>query len=145
MSKVAEYQELRKVADEAIKNAGLIFKDAIVEAIKPVFDSNYKIDEIAVVGYTPSYSDGDPCTFSMNTEDCEVNGSDGYGDDDEEDENYIDYKEIRSIQKKVSECLSDFNEDDWASAFNEYGFKVIFSRMDGGSISLTEEDYDCGY
>lgn len=146
MSKVAEYQELRKIADEAIEKAGLIFKEAIVEAIKPVFDNSYgRLNEVRVHGYTPSFNDGDPCTFRMNTDDCKVNGYDGYEDDVDEDEDFLGSDDTSSVQESVSDALSVFDDDDWEAAFNSYGFEVVFTKEDDGSISLTEEDYDCGY
>ena len=146
MSKVAEYQEFRKVADEAIKKAGLIFKDAIVEAIKPVFDRSYgRLREVRVHGYTPSFNDGDPCTFRMNVDDCKVNGFDGYEDDEDHDDGYLGRHDTQIVQEDVSASLSIFDDDDWESAFNSYGFEVVFTKNDDGSISLTEEDYDCGY
>jgi hypothetical protein len=144
MSKVAEYQELRKIADEAIEKAGVIFKDAIVEAIGPVFDKYENVKSVAVWAYTPSFADGDIPSFTLNIEDAEINDTDIY-DDDFEDSQEISYEDARLIQKDVYEALGSFDKDDWERSFNSYGFKAVFSKDKDGLISLTEEDYDCGY
>jgi hypothetical protein len=143
MSFIQQYKDANARKEVAAYECVNVFKDALLEAIQPVFDKFDKVDSVAVWAYTPSWNDGEPCTFCLNIEDAKINECDPYDDDIEE--HGISFEDARLIQKSVSETLSIFDEDDWENAFNSYGFKAVFSKDDNGVISLTEKDYDCGY
>jgi hypothetical protein len=142
MSFVQSYNEAKSRELVAKNQCRDLFKEALKESVKPVFEKFDKVTSISVWGYTPSFNDGDPCRFNMNTEDCEINEINL--DDDESEDSEFSYEETSEIQKYVAEQLSAFDEDEWESGFNEYGFKVTFSVHDG-EVHIEEEDYDCGY
>jgi hypothetical protein len=49
-------------------------------ALAELFDAYPFVTSLSFTAYTPFFSDGDPCTYSANHADCNINGYDGYND-----------------------------------------------------------------
>ena len=62
-SRISELSdEMNKIKKEIRKNG----RSLITEAFKDFFDSYHEVAQVKWYQYTPSFNDGDPCTFRVN-------------------------------------------------------------------------------
>lgn len=137
----------------------------IGEAGLALLEKYPELETITFTGYTPSFNDGDPCTFTTG----EIYGTpsklytdslkskeeleqDEEEDEDEYEQEYNEFdcdfedflnKKHKSFKKDFQnfvDCIYEMSDLLPGIFDNEYGFKVIISRE-----KLIVEDYDCGY
>lgn len=148
---------MNKIAEttKAIQNAKEAYSIALKEAVNPTLEHiakeyGHDIDMITIIGYTPGFNDGEPCTH----------GSDwgfGYGyledfglEDFMEDWFEDDEEKIEELMNKSIEVpneLGEFVRDVLDPYFEEklvtdYRVHIIFEN---GTYRIEEDEYDCGY
>ena len=97
-------EEFNQKMEALKKDCGATFKDVIAA----IFEANPTLKTIAWKQYTPSFNDGDPCTFRMNLDDLYLNGVNSYGDGDEEEDD--GYECRGTIQPKEGESELAFGK-----------------------------------
>jgi hypothetical protein len=129
-------------------------KDLYGELCSKVFEAFFQdfpeLNFVGFYGYTPSFNDGDPCEhwhhgFGEYIEMKEY----GIGENDEScpegarpnPDSYYDYGNtvVRKIGG-VSNKLANLFESAYGT-----GWEVVAIRNEDGSITVTKEEYDCGY
>lgn len=142
---------------EALNNSITVHsaaKAAVVENVKKYMEhlqktlfKLYPIEAIIIRGYTPSFNDGDPCTFSSNLEtpgikfkdmDLMVDHEEWTTEEGEYVETPLDNEE--EIYEKVCEAYRVI--PDWAleQIYESYGFQLTITED-----SVEKDWYDCGY
>jgi len=151
MENLNKYMEIvgRSKADR--DNRRNLFKDALIEAAGDAFNKCPKMYQFAIKFWTPAFNDGSPCKFTSGIDYPVINYYDtDYGEVRDEDENYkegvvLSDREVDEYAELVSESISAFSISDFKWLYNDYGFRLVFLKNADGSVSVTEEDYDCGY
>lgn len=148
MEKIAETTKSIQLAKEAYSIA---LKDAVEPTLKHIAETyGSEIDIITIIGYTPGFNDGEPCTH----------GSDwgfGYGflsdyglEDSMEEWFEDDEEKIEELMEKridVPKELKEFVRDVLDPYFEEkletdYRVTIFFEN---GTYRIDEDEYDCGY
>lgn len=135
-SKVTELKE--SIAAMKVKQANFFKKSVSV-----LFEQYSVLEAIVWNQYTPSFNDGDPCTFSIDEFRVKFDG--GHEDSDYEDDTYDSYSEFpdepdkEQAIKYVNEMCSQFPE---AMCLNMFGDDVTVTLTKDG---FTTDEYDCGY
>lgn len=147
MSNKEKYKEFKETIKEAKKKSKELFSDAFAELSKDLFDENPRLIKFSWTQYTPYFNDGDPCYFSVhNDSDCiELTVLDTDGDP-EIFERYehpyepeTDEEKFRNnLLEKITNFLSNFDEEDLESAFGEG--EVIVKRK--GNVETEEYSHD---
>lgn len=127
-------------------------KRSLIDLIGLLFGAIPELTEIIVKGYTPGFNDGDPCTHSQM--DPYINGTDMYGDRDDEDDSDPDGEGDNNEVAKTKE-ISNENREIVASEVDRLSgvleslfgtnWKITIKRQGDGTITWEQEDYDCGY
>lgn len=151
MSNLNKYMELEAASCNIVTKRRAIFKSALLEAATNLIKENDGLYQFSFTGSRPSFNDGDACIFSMNFDEPTVNYRSSYSDEvEDEDENYrkderTDDEKYAELSDKVGNVFSGFNESDYENAFNDWGFRLVFAEDKNGTVSMSVEDYYCGY
>ena len=138
IQKVNEAVETLKQAKKDYQNT---CKEAFYGYLREVFLENPKLDFITILGWTPSFNDGDPCTHSM-----EILIKDGDFEDwglEIEDEGESFSKEDGKLNDIPAGRADQINRniwlfDDYLEETYETNFKLTICRDDSDNISLPE-------
>lgn len=106
------------------------------------------LNSIVVIGYTPGFNDGEPCTHGQR--DPYLNGRDEYDDDapdvftedgesDEMVEEPVLDAKAKSLVLDILAGMADLLEDAFGT-----NWAIRVKRTDNGVV-FEQEDYDCGY
>ena len=87
-------------------------------ALSELFDAYPFVTSLSFTAYTPFFSDGDPCTYSANHADCNING---YDEDDDREGEGVDVLKLSKNTIYVEEPNPDYNPSnrDWGSHRNK--------------------------
>lgn len=137
--------ELKTVKND-IKKRCVAFKETQTSAFRSmltvIFESLPEVKTISFTGYTPSFNDGDECTFRCQSDCPSVNGYDSnrceWEDGEEHTEKETD--EAMSLTETVADLLSEIPEELFGSVFGTRGFRVTITPT-----KIEVEDYDCEY
>jgi len=148
MDKVAE-------TTKAINDAKDAYSVALKEAVNPTLEHIAKeygndIDIITIIGYTPGFNDGEPCTHSSDwgfgygyLEDFGLESymEDWFEDDEEKIEELMnkDIKIPKELREFVRDVLDPYFEEKMVT---DYRVHIIFEN---GTYRIEEDEYDCGY
>lgn len=99
------------------------------ELLAPVFETYPDVKNVTWTQYTPSFNDGDPCTFRSGHTYPGLNTDEDGEEGDAPDGAY----------GAVKKALSVFDDDDMYAFFGN-GTRVTVTRK-----GVKVEDYDCGY
>jgi hypothetical protein len=142
-AKKAEIIELKRVLDEKMKAE-------LTESAKFFFEET-GLEAVIWNQYTPSFNDGDPCTFTLGEaifirhgfDPEELQSADEYEDDElygtVQWSSYKENDELGEACKQFSELLSSVS-DILEQAYGEYGVTVYMTKD-----KTYEAEYDCGY
>jgi len=122
-------KELNEMRDQYYKALQAEGSDAIIEECQAFFEKNPDIKALGWLQYTPSFNDGEPCTFGVG--ELHVTTEDNYEDLDLYEWEYCSDDDL------YGNILS--NEDLLLTVFGDD--KQIIITRDGIDISY----YDCGY
>lgn len=117
-------------------------QDAFKEMINCIFKEFPEVNSIGFVGYTPSFNDGEPCTFRCDVACPTVNGYDSNMCEweDGEKKSEKETKEASALADSVGNILSEIPEELFGAVFGTVGFRVTITRD-----KIEVEEYDCGY
>lgn len=145
---LAELAKLREAMKKVIEEKG---KPALLEMASEAFAFE-EVEAVRWPQYTPSFNDGDPCTFSVGDVTVKLKGTDEKNDEDgdedyEDEDGFLDsysdrvkaIKGLGDAMDEIGAALSE-NEDVLEQVFSN-NVKVTVSR--DGKIEI--DDYDCGY
>lgn len=141
--------------------------DILFGAFEQVREVSKDVEFIVIQGYTPSFNDGDPCTFTYSVmvndvtdyvelgqhttkyrgktkEEVEAEGEDWdeyvQNDVSERMEN-IDYRKMGKLVSDIFDPLHNLLLENFDS---EFGFEIILIHNDG-EFDIKVLSYDCGY
>ncbi len=124
-------EQMTMLKEQAKKQAEEFFN----QGAKNLFSENPDLESFSWHQYTPYFNDGDPCVFSVHTDDVYVNGVNEYGDtldgDEEEEAN-------KELLNKVSSFLQVFDDEDLLHLFGDH--VSITATKEG--IEKTEYNHD---
>jgi len=128
----------RNAVDPEAVNARKLSAIAEVGAVLVQTDG---LNVITVRGSTPGFNDGDPCTHSQ---DVYLNYLSHHGDscDDEKAESQYPYKPSETFKR--ARAVLNLMENELRGAFDT-NWEITVTRGDNGTVTWTEDEYDCGY
>jgi len=144
------YEDVQKEAAALREKKKTLFKAALESDAAKLFEKYPEMESFAFVGYTPSFNDGDPCTYSLHTdaESIWVNDEQEYksGTSWQKNEQTGKYEDIvvgetdwqYSAQEEISKKLGKYDEEDFERTFDEG--KVTFNK--NGRIENEYYDHD---
>lgn len=118
MSKLKQYEALRKSVADARKKMKDAFTEALVEGANALFAKHPALESFGWRQYTDYFNDGDPLRFRVQNEEPRVNGSQSYDSDLGED-----------VVNDVAGLLTAFDDDDYEAAYGDHVSVTI--RRDG--------------
>jgi len=147
------------VTTKAIQDAKEAYSVALKEAVDPTLDHIAKncgeLDVITIIGYTPGFNDGEPCThgsyWGFGWGFLAGYGIEDYVEDyiEVDDEDLLEEKMDELLNKKVtvSQEVEDFVREVLDPYFEEkletdYRVHILFEN---GTYKIEEHEYDCGY
>jgi hypothetical protein len=137
MDNKAKYEQIqadiKKLYAEKEKLARQLFEDGS----KILFDENKDLVSFRWTQGTPTWCDGDPCSFGANIYDAHINETDEYEENDEEVTGLSD-KRLEELNGLVTDFLTDF-EDALEDLFGD-GAEITVTRE-----GVTVEDWYCDY
>lgn len=153
MNKIAETTKAIQAAKEAYSNA-------LKEAVEPTLNHISKeygeqLNIITLIGYTPGFNDGEPCTHSSDwgvgygflaDHGLEDSMEEWFEDEEGEVQEEL-IEELMNKDVEVPQEVKDFISQVLDPYFEEkletdYRVTVFFEN---GTYRIEEEDYDCGY
>lgn len=145
-----EYEKVNAALNEKIQREGEKFME---ELFQEVFSQHEGLNVIGIVGYTPSFNDGEPCTHSHY---IYTGAKLSYGD-------YVDFvEEVGNFEEDFeyneedndhanSKCLTLGEAKDQIEAYDEIiervydtNFRIVVKRTTDG-VEIEHEEYDPGY
>lgn len=118
-------------------------KAYFAEQVKLLFSENPTLLSFSWNQYTPYFNDGEPCTFSANTDYpvLQIEGDDETNEQVLEDNEESYYKDDKNegrgkIWSSVSDFLKSFDDDDMELLFGDHA-RVVVNREE-----ITIKDYD---
>jgi hypothetical protein len=117
---IKEYRAAQKTMRELEKKYKSIGKDVFKAEVKELFDAHPDLISFGWRQYTPSFNDGEPCTFRCYKDSPTVNGK---GEWDEEDD-VLDYPTLTDDQydaicKAVNDVLDGYSDRDMEALFGD--------------------------
>lgn len=140
MSQIARLQELRKELSELRKWLKENRDKVLLEVLRPLFDKHPEVEAISWYQYTPSYNDGDPCSFGSYHEYPKVKLRGGPDLDLSHGEDETEFEEIYPYTPAFGDALSEaFSDDDTYAMFGD-DVEVFVSSI--GEVTTDEyNDY----
>jgi hypothetical protein len=134
MSKLATMIEQFNAMKEALERDS---KELLGEHFKEEFAGDTELKGLRWTQYTPSFNDGDPCTFRVG--DLNARYADTDEDAGDKGDGY-DYVRYDSPLRKRFETIPD---EFMLAAFGD-GSEITVTRGDDG-LTIEVGEYDCGY
>lgn len=157
-----QYEEVNAELNKQIQENGNAF---ITQVFQEIFDQNEGLKYIHIIGWTPGFNDGEPCTHSQESAvgSSHTYYSNYYGRDvvshDFEDREWFDEFEVKFsegsntvVSHINSGCKTLDRVAKQVSAYDELiervfntNFELKISTDDNGKVVVDEEYYNCGY
>lgn len=151
-SLLQRYEEVNAELNKQIAESGTEFVKSL---FTEVFKENEGLKVVGIVGYTPSFNDGEACTHSQYTF---VGEKGEWGSYDFEDEigNFEEDFELQD-EDGVTTCINDScktlsealdkitSYDEIFTRIYDTNFRIVVSLDDEGNVVVSEGEYDCGY
>ena len=71
------------------------------------FEGHPEVEQLRWTQYTPSFNDGDPCTFDVYEPSVKLSGEHVKSDEDDEDKEFQESWDIRGTHKDLAKSLQD--------------------------------------
>lgn len=107
-------------------------REAVVDALKPLFAANPTIQYVTWTQYTPYFNDGEPCTFYSNHSYAGI-----FGSRDVLDESYYEDGDIEDAV--LPQAFRDIPDDIMQACFGDH-VQIIVSRE--GKVEVDEYNHD---
>ena len=149
-------EEIKKMKKEMLEASNKIF----TELTKTIFEDHPKVKSFGWSQYTPYFNDGDPCTFSTNTDYIYINGDcvddsewinetiiTNYGTWNREKKVYegrtevpnLNYdSELAKANDEIKEFLRNFDNDFFMSQFGDHAEITVTAE----GVSVDEYEHD---
>lgn len=150
--------------------------EGLAEIAKDVFDQINGLKKFVIVGYTPSFNDGEPCehssfygfgayhwrenwqkdgTYYLNGDEVAERAYFAEFFDLEDFEFYesVDNPDTPIVYANSGVAANDFDKaysligamDDVCEMLFDTNYAIYFTLNDDGSVTVQQDDYDCGY
>lgn len=156
---IDDYKRINDELNRKLQEHGTTF---FVGLFQKLFDENQGLNKLAVVGWTPGFNDGEPCTHSSEVfvglthrgysgrnyadyedrEDVTEFFVEEVNDDGEVEDGTNPNAECTTL-KQVKEILESF-EDIFERVYHT-NFFIKVTRDEDGTVLVDVDDYDCGY
>lgn len=133
----SQYQKIKANIKALRAEAAKLAKACLYKELVTLFAEYPEVVAVRWRQYTPSFNDGDPCTFTCHAAYCELSFRDK--GDPEEETDFTDYGETPSEKQAVEAFqgfLEEIDEEDMLTIFGD-GVEVTIDR-DG---ETTKEEY----
>ena len=154
MNKFEEYKKHLTAIQSLVKSDG---KEMVHGFIESLFTKFTALDAFLIVGYTPSFNDGDACTHSQYVvfDGSEISDHIDLLDyftvpDDCEDEDEFFEEKFEELNAKlgdadqlISKLVSEV--EDLFERVHHTDFLIFAIREEDGTINISVEDHNCGY
>ena len=149
-------EEIKKMKKEMLEASNKIF----TELTKTIFEDHPKVKSFGWSQYTPYFNDGDPCTFSTNTDYIYINGDcvddsnwinetiiTNYGNWNREEKVYKNRTEVPNLNydselvkanDEIKEFLRNFDNDFFMSQFGDHAEVTVTAE----GVSVDEYEHD---
>lgn len=155
MNKYEDYLHKDTELKEMVKNNG---EELIQQMCERFFALHPEVKYFSTVGYIPGFNDGDACEFTSNTEFggdyieslSEESLEDmliAFGGDPEIHEEVFELDSFENPDwdyRKYYEIQNDIDVDLLEKVYNYDWIVVAYKGIDG-TVTVVQEDYDCGY
>lgn len=157
-SLLKQYEEVNAELNKQIRENGEVF---ITQVFQEIFDQNKGLKYIHIIGWTPGFNDGKPCTHSQESYvGASHNGWQGklYYDFDERelyDEFEVVYEEEDSdtvVSHINSECQTLNQVASQIAVYDEIiervydtNFELKITLNENGKVVVDQDWYDCGF
>lgn len=153
--------KVNSLVDRLKQNESIIRKE-IDEAISAIFEENPEIQNIYVVGTTPGFNDGEPCThsqqFCFNAREIQDEDDNTHVlitelPDEESYDDFINYDHERNYNENENQPEPNILEaaelirslENHFEFLYETNFQILFSRNSDGTYATLQGDASCGY
>lgn len=155
-----QYEEINAELNKQISENGKQFLESVFQEI---FDQNEGLKLIYIVGWTPSFNDGEPCTHSQESyvgarHFWNYLGEDNISYDFDDRELYEEFEvefdedgntvlsHINSECKTLDEVAKQVAAyEELVERVYETNFVIKVTLNDNGKVVLDHDWYDCGY
>lgn len=150
---LSEYEAAKVALNNALKENG---KKCIEEVFTKIFKEHEGLNYVMIIGETPSFNDGEPCTHSQETYVGDI-GWGEYFDYENFDDCYYEEFEHSEVEDGIktninSKCTTLKEAKAKISCFDEIiervydtNFIIKVTRSTDGSAEVDVDEYDCGY
>ncbi|BEH87980.1 hypothetical protein [Klebsiella phage phiKp_21] len=154
MSNYSEYKKKEIELKEMVKTVG---EELIQEMYEQFFEKHPEVKFVSTVGYIPGFNDGDACEFTSDTEfsgDYVENLSEesledmviAFGGEPGEDDLFdLDTAENPNWNYQQYNAAGKDVDVDLLEKVYGYDWIVVAYKGIDGTVSIVQEDYDCGY
>lgn len=128
----SKFDKLKNEIDGFLENIHEIQETLFKAIVQNIYEEvPDKLESFSFTGYTPSYNDGEECTYTLTLDYCDINPSNP--------EIKLSNKEEIDIQKVIAKYLNILPGDFYRSHFDN-NVRVTVTKND-----IKVEGYDCGY
>lgn len=146
---LTQYEQVNAELNKQIKENGKAFMESLFQEI---FDRHEGLKVAAIVGYTPGFNDGDPCSHSHQV----FTGykARSWYDFQEEAGNFeedFEYDEesktcINDACKSLEQARIDIEiYDEIIERVYDTDFRIVITKGEDGKVSVSVDEYECGY
>lgn len=137
LESLEEKYKRNAVDPEAVKARKL----AAIAEVGAVLVQTDGLNVITIRGSTPSFNDGDPC---IHSQDVYLNYLNDYGEtcDCEKAKDVYPYTQPAAFKRAAA--MLNLMENELRGAFDT-NWEITVTRGDNGTVTWTEDEYDCGY
>jgi hypothetical protein len=131
-----DYQKARKEIKRLHKEASGLAKTTLLEGLDKLFKKHPEVGGVTWTQYTPSFNDGDPCTFRSNHCYADLLGTEEVDCDDEDEDSRIGQDITEEARDVFEEFLAQFEDEDMETLFGD-GVRVTIDRK----LKIRESEY----
>lgn len=145
-----QYEEINAELNKRIAENGKVFLEQVFQEI---FDRHEGLNVVCIVGYTPSFNDGDPCTHNQYTfvGNTSTWGSIDFVDEIGNFEDDFEYDEEEGTHLN-SNCKTLSDVESQVAAYDEIfervydtNYRIVVTKDETGKVSVNCDEYYCGY
>jgi hypothetical protein len=137
MSEKKNYKAIRKQIEDLKKESKTVAKAYLLDGLKDLFAKFPEVGGVTWTQGTPSFNDGDPCTFSSGHKYPDLLALDEVDVDLEELEDMEDRTEVsQEAQDAFPAFLGEIHDDDMELIFGD-GFRVTIDRK----LKVKKDEY----
>lgn len=154
-----QYEEVNAELNKQIRENGNAFMESVFQEI---FDANEGLKLIYIIGWTPGFNDGEPCTHSQEsfvgkshtwTYRGEPTVSYDFEDRELFDEFEVEHGDNDEVVSHINMECKTLDQvvkqvevyDELIERVYETNFEIKVTLNDQGKVVIDVDEYDCGY